>query len=241
MKEQQTLKPAILLAAAAASLIGMQARLLIARRLVVCYGSLKEAAHHHEWICRVSLWNDLVRIKARSGLLCVCFFGSEMIQTLKVPSAEACRMPVNTVKVSNVSMKATDKELKEFFSFSGDIQYVQMQTSSEDEKTQVGYVTFKDSEGAETAILLSGATIVDLAVTISLDPYYKLPQSVLTAMVTTNFISKEIGKAYHDCNLIEVSSISALVSSIFIGLLFGWGVKPMKASRMLGILMQRRP
>jgi len=30
-------------------------------------------------------------------------------------------------------------------------------------------------------------------------------------------------------NLIEVSGISALVSSIFIGLLFGWGVKPMKA------------
>ncbi|CAN1199986.1 Binding partner of ACD11 1 [Linum perenne] len=91
-------------------------------------------------------------------------------------------MSVNTVKVSNVSMKATDKDLKEFFSFSGDIQYVHMETSSEDEKTQVGYVTFKDSQGAETAILLSGATIVDLAVTISLDPYYKLPQSVLTAM-----------------------------------------------------------
>lgn len=99
------------------------------------------------------------------------------------------------MKVSNVSMKATDKDLKEFFSFSGDIQYVQMQTS-EDEKTQVGYVSFKDFQGAETAILLLGATIVDLAVTISLGPYCKLPQSVLTAMVTTNFISEEVGKSY---------------------------------------------
>ncbi|CAN0842851.1 Binding partner of ACD11 1 [Linum grandiflorum] len=90
-------------------------------------------------------------------------------------------MSVNTIKVSNVSLKATDKDLKEFFSFSGDIQYVEMQ-SDDDNNSQVGYVTFKDSQGAETAILLSGATIVDLAVTISLDPYYKLPQSVLAAM-----------------------------------------------------------
>lgn len=34
---------------------------------------------------------------------------------------------IKTVKVSNVSMTATEKDMKEFFSFSGDIQYVEMQ------------------------------------------------------------------------------------------------------------------
>ncbi|CAI0418500.1 unnamed protein product, partial [Linum tenue] len=87
---------------------------------------------------------------------------------------------VKTVKVSNVSVKATDKDLNEFFSFSGDIEYVEMQ--SVDEKSQVGFVTFKDAQGADTAVLLSGATIVDLAVTIVLDPDYKLPPAVLLAM-----------------------------------------------------------
>ncbi|CAI0471074.1 unnamed protein product [Linum tenue] len=89
-------------------------------------------------------------------------------------------LQVKTVKVSNVSVKATDKDLKEFFSFSGDIEHVEMQ--SVDEKSQVGFVTFKDTQGADTAVLLSGATIVDLAVTIALDPDYKLPPAVLLAM-----------------------------------------------------------
>ncbi|CAL1376137.1 unnamed protein product [Linum trigynum] len=53
---------------------------------------------------------------------------------------------------------------------------------SVDEKSQVGFVTFKDAQGADTAVLLSGATIVDLAVTIALDPDYKLPPAVLLAM-----------------------------------------------------------
>ncbi|KAH0461536.1 hypothetical protein IEQ34_009111 [Dendrobium chrysotoxum] len=61
---------------------------------------------------------------------------------------------VRTVKVSNVSFGATVQDIKEFFSFSGDIEY-----------------------GAETAVLLSGATIVDMSVIISLDPDYELPPS----------------------------------------------------------------
>lgn len=34
---------------------------------------------------------------------------------------------VKTVKVSNVSLGASERDLKEFFSFSGDIAYVEMQ------------------------------------------------------------------------------------------------------------------
>ncbi|KAH1074890.1 hypothetical protein J1N35_027218 [Gossypium stocksii] len=80
---------------------------------------------------------------------------------------------IKTIKVSNVSLQATERDINEFFSFSGDIEYVEMQ--SDNERSQIAYVTFKDSQGAETAILLSGATIVNLSVSISLAPDYKFP------------------------------------------------------------------
>ncbi|CAD5174186.1 unnamed protein product [Musa acuminata subsp. malaccensis] len=83
-------------------------------------------------------------------------------------------MAVKTVKVSNVSLSATMQDIKEFFSFSGDIEYVEMQSA--DEWSQIAYVTFKDSQGAETALLLSvGATIVDLSVIIVPAPEYQVP------------------------------------------------------------------
>ncbi|XWS62192.1 hypothetical protein CRYUN_Cryun07bG0189800 [Craigia yunnanensis] len=46
---------------------------------------------------------------------------------------------------------------------------------SDNERSQIAYVTFKDSQGAETSVLLSGAVIVDLSVSIYLPPDYKLP------------------------------------------------------------------
>ncbi|OAY63969.1 Binding partner of ACD11 1 [Ananas comosus] len=85
-------------------------------------------------------------------------------------------MSVRTVKVSNVSLSATEQDMKEFFSFSGDIEHIEMQSG--DEWSQVAYVTFKDTQGAETAVLLSGATIVDLSVIIALAPEYEPPPTV---------------------------------------------------------------
>ncbi|KAF7829198.1 binding partner of ACD11 1-like [Senna tora] len=89
---------------------------------------------------------------------------------------------IKTVKVSNVSLGATEQDIREFFSFSGEIQYVELR--SHDERSQIAYVTFKDSQGAETAVLLSGATIVDLSVTITLDPEYQLPPAALASSET---------------------------------------------------------
>ncbi|KAL8535502.1 hypothetical protein ACS0TY_011219 [Phlomoides rotata] len=80
---------------------------------------------------------------------------------------------MTTVKVSNLSLGASERDIKEFFSFSGDIEYVEMR--SDTERSQIAFVTFKDSQGAETAVLLSGATIVDMTVDICTDPDYKLP------------------------------------------------------------------
>lgn len=84
-----------------------------------------------------------------------------------------------TVEVSNISLRATEQDIKEFFSFSGDIEYVEMKR--EDEPCQVAYVTFKDTQGAETALLLSGAMVVDLIITITPAPDYQLPPGVASA------------------------------------------------------------
>ncbi|EPS61627.1 hypothetical protein M569_13169 [Genlisea aurea] len=83
------------------------------------------------------------------------------------------QLSIKTVKVTNLSLGANDRDIQEFFSFSGDVEYVELH--SDTEWSQIAYVTFKDTLGAETAVLLSGATIVDMAVDIKLDPDYKLP------------------------------------------------------------------
>jgi len=87
---------------------------------------------------------------------------------------------MTSVKVSNVSLGATEQDLKEFFSFSGDIMY--LETQSETERTKLAYVTFKDLQGAETAVLLSGATIVDSSVIVSMAPEYQLSPEALASL-----------------------------------------------------------
>ncbi|XP_072992072.1 binding partner of ACD11 1-like isoform X3 [Typha latifolia] len=80
---------------------------------------------------------------------------------------------VRTVRVGNISLAASERDIREFFSFSGDIEYVEMQ--SETEWSKVAYITFKESQGAQTAMLLSGATIVNRSVTVTPVENYNLP------------------------------------------------------------------
>ncbi|KAM7491046.1 hypothetical protein LguiA_033967 [Lonicera macranthoides] len=93
-------------------------------------------------------------------------------------------MSNRTVKVSNLSLGATLEDIKEFFSFSGEIEYVEMESFNE--WSQIAYVTFKDSQGAETGVLLSGATIVDFTVNIQLAPDYQLPPGASEPMEPEN-------------------------------------------------------
>ncbi|KAK4740652.1 hypothetical protein SAY87_024240 [Trapa incisa] len=103
-------------------------------------------------------------------------------------------MSVRTVKVNNVSLSASEQDIKEFFSFSGEIVHIKMQSDSE--RSQIVYVTFTDSQGAETAVLLSGATIVDQSVTIDLAPDYKSPGAATTpSMGTENRDTSVAGSA----------------------------------------------
>uniref|UniRef100_A0ACD5ZHU4 Uncharacterized protein n=1 Tax=Avena sativa TaxID=4498 RepID=A0ACD5ZHU4_AVESA len=83
----------------------------------------------------------------------------------------------STVKVHNVSLQASEKYIKEFFCFSGEIVHVEMQSC--DERSQFAYITFKSDQEAERAMLLTGATIVDMAVIITPATNYQLPAAVL--------------------------------------------------------------
>ncbi|KAG8090655.1 hypothetical protein GUJ93_ZPchr0011g27937 [Zizania palustris] len=78
-----------------------------------------------------------------------------------------------TIKVTNISPSTTADNIKEFFSFSGEVEYVEMRRESE--TSQVAYVTFKEFHGADTAMLLSGASISDASVNITPVEDYVLP------------------------------------------------------------------
>ncbi|KAF8408076.1 hypothetical protein HHK36_007217 [Tetracentron sinense] len=70
-----------------------------------------------------------------------------------------------TVEVTSLSSKATEKDVHDFFSFSGTIEHIEIIRSGEYACT--AYVTFKDAHAMETAVFLSGAIIVDQHVCIS--------------------------------------------------------------------------
>ncbi|XP_061376277.1 binding partner of ACD11 1 isoform X2 [Gastrolobium bilobum] len=74
-------------------------------------------------------------------------------------------MQTRTVQVKQVSDLAGEREIHEFFSFSGEIEHIEIQSVSGKSKT--AFVTFKDPKALEIALLLSGATIVDQIVNIT--------------------------------------------------------------------------
>lgn len=67
-------------------------------------------------------------------------------------------------EVVGLSPNATEKDVHEFFSYCGDLERVEIIRSGEYGGT--AYVTFGDAYTLETAVLLSGATIVDQPVCI---------------------------------------------------------------------------
>lgn len=95
------------------------------------------------------------------------------------------------MKVSNISSTATEQDLREFLAFPGKIEYIEMQ--SDKGNSQVAYVTFSNPEGAETAVLLSGAVVCGQSLTIALAPDHALPASAASATQTSNAESGESG------------------------------------------------
>lgn len=95
-------------------------------------------------------------------------------------------MQTRTVQVGNVSDLAGEREIREFFSFSGDIENVEIRSGVGVPRT--AFVTFKESKAAEIAVLLSGATIVDQTVTIKPVINYvpKIQEQVIVIEETIN-------------------------------------------------------
>lgn len=96
---------------------------------------------------------------------------------------EMGKRAVRTVRVRNISDLATEREVREFFSFSGEIEHVDIRFDTVS-SGRTAYVTFKDPKALEIALLLSGATIVDQIVNITpAEDYIYIPVTEQHLMV----------------------------------------------------------
>ncbi|KAG9148450.1 hypothetical protein Leryth_026688 [Lithospermum erythrorhizon] len=107
-----------------------------------------------------------------------------------------------SVQVKQLSDLASEREIHEFFSFSGEIERIQICREAGQAKT--AFVTFKDAKALEIALLLSGATIVDQNVIITPAENYE-PQSVIQ--------EERIAENHENMALENTSSAAELKSS----------------------------
>uniref|UniRef100_A0A2P2LE07 Uncharacterized protein LOC105632604 n=1 Tax=Rhizophora mucronata TaxID=61149 RepID=A0A2P2LE07_RHIMU len=98
-------------------------------------------------------------------------------------------MQTRAVEVKHLSDLASEREIHEFFSFSGEIEHIQIQRCNENRQRKVAFVTFKDPKALEIALLLSGATIVDQVVSITPVENYVPKQELQEVMRVDNAIS----------------------------------------------------
>ncbi|KAL0702747.1 hypothetical protein Bca4012_058869 [Brassica carinata] len=100
-------------------------------------------------------------------------------------------MQTRSVKVENVSDLATEREIHEFFSFSGDIDHIEILKDAS-EQSRVAFVTFTEPKALEIALLLSGATIVDKIVTITPADNYVPRREIMQQVVENTIPSAQI-------------------------------------------------
>ncbi|KAE9465703.1 hypothetical protein C3L33_02385, partial [Rhododendron williamsianum] len=93
-------------------------------------------------------------------------------------------MQIRTVQVRNLSDLASEREIHEFFSFSGDIEHIEIRGDSGQLRT--AFVTFKDPKALEIALLLSGATIVDQIVGVTAAENYVPKAETREVMIVDN-------------------------------------------------------
>ncbi|KAK4432653.1 Binding partner of ACD11 1 [Sesamum alatum] len=92
-----------------------------------------------------------------------------------------------TVQVKRVSDLATEREIHEFFSFSGEIEHIEIHREPGESRT--AFVTFKDPKALEIALLLSGATIVDQVVSIAPAENYVSQPEIREVRIVDNAVS----------------------------------------------------
>ncbi|GAB4857218.1 hypothetical protein Ancab_015126 [Ancistrocladus abbreviatus] len=96
-------------------------------------------------------------------------------------------MQTRTVRVSNLSDLATEREIHDFFSFSGEIENIEIRSESQLLKT--AFVTFRDEKALEIALLLSGATLVDQIVAVSPVENYVVEPAMQEVRMVENAVS----------------------------------------------------
>ncbi|KAK7295352.1 hypothetical protein RJT34_18259 [Clitoria ternatea] len=70
-----------------------------------------------------------------------------------------------TAEVTNLSPRATETDVHNFFAYCGVIEHVEILRSGENSST--AYVTYQDAYALETALLLNGSMILDQCISIS--------------------------------------------------------------------------
>eukprot|EP01121_Diplochlamys_sp_Union-15-3_P001978 TRINITY_DN116_c0_g1_i2.p1 TRINITY_DN116_c0_g1~~TRINITY_DN116_c0_g1_i2.p1 ORF type:complete len:303 (+),score=73.24 TRINITY_DN116_c0_g1_i2:47-955(+) len=89
----------------------------------------------------------------------------QTVQATQVPSTTAApSVHTHSVVVTNISEKANEKTVSDFFSFCGRISKLVLR--SDDHGHQTAVVHFETEEAARTALLLTNALIVDTPITV---------------------------------------------------------------------------
>ncbi|KAK4392002.1 Binding partner of ACD11 1 [Sesamum angolense] len=96
-------------------------------------------------------------------------------------------LQTRTVQVKRVSDLATEREIHEFFSFSGEIEHIEIRREAGE--SRIAFVTFKDPKALEIALLLSGATIVDQVVSIAPAENYISQLEIREVRIVDNAVS----------------------------------------------------
>ncbi|CAI9097497.1 OLC1v1033940C1 [Oldenlandia corymbosa var. corymbosa] len=105
----------------------------------------------------------------------------------EISISETMQLQNRTVQVKHLSDLATEREIHEFFSFSGEIERVEIRRQSPQSGT--AFVTFKEPKALEIALLLSGATIVDQIVAITPAENYVPQYDVREVRVVENAVN----------------------------------------------------
>ncbi|KAK7290658.1 hypothetical protein RIF29_05232 [Crotalaria pallida] len=132
------------------------------------------------------------------------------------------QMQTRTVQVKQVSDLAGEREIHEFFSFSGEIDHIEI--LCEHGKSKTAFVTFKDPKALEIALLLSGATIVDQIVSITPAENYvpncdiqevRVEENAINVTPSENVsVNIEDGKASPTNGRVYISKAQDVVSSM---------------------------
>ncbi|KAK7340528.1 hypothetical protein VNO77_21234 [Canavalia gladiata] len=75
-----------------------------------------------------------------------------------------------TAEIRNLSPRATENDVHNFFAYCGAIEHVEVLRSCENAST--AYVTYRDAYAMETALLLNGSMILDQSISISRSEAY---------------------------------------------------------------------